>query len=256
MKREMWMALGILMVSLGMAAPADAGIFGGPEIPGEFIYDVPEADTYLSVKDLGTDAAFEAALADLPGSGGLPISPILQYPELPTGCESVSLTMALDALGLSLDKTTIVDSYLIYDEDNMAAGYNGDPYSEDGAGVFPPGIVMTANSFLTTQDTSIRAYEATGVTFQKILAYVATGSPVLMWVTMEYDEPWWSEDYYDYGVIVYQWYWNEHCVVIKGYDLEDETITICDPLQGEIVMNLYDIKELYNEIGRLAVVLR
>ena len=50
------------------------------------------------------------------------IQPILQEPELPTGCESVALTMALEYLGFELEKTTIADQYLIRSATNFAEG--------------------------------------------------------------------------------------------------------------------------------------
>lgn len=52
---------------------------------------------------------------------------ILQKPELPTGCESVALTMVLKQKGYPIEKTTIAEEYLIYNRDNYASGYVGDP---------------------------------------------------------------------------------------------------------------------------------
>ena len=50
---------------------------------------------------------------------------ILQKPELPTGCESVALTMVLKQKGYSIEKTTIAEEYLIYNKTNYASGYVG-----------------------------------------------------------------------------------------------------------------------------------
>ena len=58
----------------------------------------------------------------LPDAASLEIQPILQEPELPTGCESVALTMALEYLGFELEKTTIADQYLIRSATNFAEG--------------------------------------------------------------------------------------------------------------------------------------
>ena len=65
---------------------------------------------------------------------------ILQNPELPTGCESVALTMVLKYLGFDLEKTTIADDYLVFADRNFAMGYIGNPHTEDGAGIFAPGL--------------------------------------------------------------------------------------------------------------------
>ena len=64
---------------------------------------------------------------------------ILQNPELPTGCESVALTMVLKYLGFDLEKTTIADDYLVFADRNFAMGYIGNPHTEDGAGIFCTG---------------------------------------------------------------------------------------------------------------------
>lgn len=72
---------------------------------------------------------------------------ILQKPELPTGCESVALTMVLKQKGYPIEKTTIAEEYLIYNRDNYASGYVGDPSTYGGVGIYPPGLVNTANCF-------------------------------------------------------------------------------------------------------------
>lgn len=56
---------------------------------------------------------------ELPASAQLDIPEVFQMPELPTGCESVALTMALMYEGFELDKTTIADDYLVYSEDGI-----------------------------------------------------------------------------------------------------------------------------------------
>ena len=75
-------------------------------------------------------------------------TPILQLPDLPTGCERVALTMALNSYGFELDKTAIASDWLILYDENYVLGYAGDPFSENGAGIFPPGLCDTANDFL------------------------------------------------------------------------------------------------------------
>lgn len=57
---------------------------------------------------------------------------ILQNPELPTGCESVALTMVLKYLGFDLEKTTIADDYLVFADRNFAMGYIGTTYGRRG----------------------------------------------------------------------------------------------------------------------------
>ena len=56
---------------------------------------------------------------------------ILQNPELPTGCESVALTMVLKYLGFDFEKTTIADDYLVFADRNFYDGLYRKPHTED-----------------------------------------------------------------------------------------------------------------------------
>ena len=55
---------------------------------------------------------------ELPNQAQIEMEVILQKPELPTGCESVALTMVLKQKGYPIEKTTIAEEYLIYNRDN------------------------------------------------------------------------------------------------------------------------------------------
>ena len=200
-------------------------------------------------------AAEETEEKILPESVRLNVEVIFQEPELPTGCESVALTMALNSLGFSLEKTEIADHYLVYDAENLARGYVGDPYSYYGAGVFPPGLAQSANRFLQEQDTDLRAQNITGTQWESLYAYLAEGYPVLIWTTMYYGEPQLTDAFSEYEGIAYQWYENEHCVVLGGYDLTQNTATLFDSLQGEIVIDVPTIEAIYDAVGRCAVVI-
>ena len=213
-----------------------------PKKPEESV-DVPKIQDVLSESEL-------TALRTLqPNSASLPLEPLLQYPDLPTGCESVALTIALKGLGFELGKATIASQYLVYSDDNFALGYVGDPFSDDGAGVFPPGLVRTANSFLEAQGSSYKAYDASGVSFLDLLSFLADGKPVILWVTMTYDDPMFSMDISDFEGRDYYWFWNEHCVALKAYDKTAGTVTVEDPLEGELTMELGTIEHLFKEIG-------
>ena len=78
----------------------------------------------------------------------LQVESILQYPELPTGCEVTCLTMALNYHGYDISKTDLVDEYLLYRTEYYQVGFGGSPYSENGSSMWPPAIVDMANIFL------------------------------------------------------------------------------------------------------------
>lgn len=177
---------------------------------------------------------------------------VLQYPELPTGCESVALTIALRSLGFKLEKTDIAENYLIHDEDVMY-GYAGDPFEEDGAGVFPPGLTDTANNYLADQGSDYVALNTMGTDFEDLYKIISAGYPVVLWTTMYFTPPL-IEDYgYFYGEDVYYWYHSEHCVTLTGYDTETGMVTISDPLTGIVKCKAKDIEDIYNKTGKLSM---
>lgn len=225
----------------------------------------PEESSQLQITD--GDASSEESKAavgktpvtvdQLPSSFRLDVPDILQNPELPTGCESVALTMALMYEGFSLEKTTIADEYLVYTEnDNLAEGYYGDPYSENGAGCFPPALIKTADLYLQAQQSDLRGVDLTGVSLQDLFLYVAGDMPVIVWNTMYMSEPNFTGEEFDLNGITYRWYNAEHCVVLSGYDLDRGVVYINDPLEGIVERDLAAFEAYYDEIGRFAIVLQ
>lgn len=192
---------------------------------------------------------------NLPEKAKYKVKHIKQYPELPTGCESVSLTMALNYYGFDLKKTDIADDYLIYDAESFLTGYMGDPYTETGAGIYPPGLAETANDFLKSEKSKMKAYNLLGTEFEELYAYVAAGYPVLLWTTISYEDPVFEEGNVEYKGEVYNWFADEHCVVFTGYDLENEVVQLADPLKGEVEVDIDTIQAIYDEIGQPALVI-
>ena len=181
---------------------------------------------------------------------------LLQTPELPTGCESVALTAALRCLGFTPDKTEIADNYLSYGEDVMW-DYVGDPYDYDGAGVFPPGLTNCANNYLAaTQRDKYAAYNTMGVEFENLLKLIDNGFPVVLWTTMDYEEPMLGDVAYEYEGEYYYWFEMEHCVLLYGYDLDEGTVMLNDPMQGTVTMDFLQMKTVYDAIGRLSMTIK
>ena len=182
----------------------------------------------------------------------LDVKELLQNPELPTGCESVALTAALRYLGYNIDKTEIADNYLIYDED-IFWGFAGDPYSDDGAGIYPPGMTNTANYFFELNGEKHSAVNTMGYSLEKLYRLIDNGYPVLVWTTMDFWEPNVIDTGYYFGDEEYFWYDNEHCIVLTGYDLNSKTLTFCDPLEGIVTCVEDEFEAIYNEIGKLSM---
>lgn len=179
-----------------------------------------------------------------------------QYPELPAGCESVSLTMLLNYYGFDLDKQYIVDNHLVY-SGNFVLGYCGDPYSYSvGGGCYAPGMTDTANSFLTASDSNLQAVNITGTEFEELFEYVAADHPVLVWTTinMAYS----NKSYYQYDLEgnPYAWDTNEHCVVLTGYDFKANTVTVYDPIACIVYRDMDTFKSTYDSMYQMAIILK
>lgn len=177
---------------------------------------------------------------------------LYQNPELPTGCESVALTSALHTLGFNLEKTEIADEYLSYGDDVMWY-YVGDPAGFDGAGIYPPGLTNCANDYLTAKKSTFTAYNTMGTEFEDLYKLIDKGYPVLIWITMDYDLPILSDVAFDYNGKYYYWYELEHCVMLCGYDLDEGTVTVNDPLEGIQTVDAEELKAIYDEIDKLSM---
>lgn len=208
-------------------------------------WSVDSADTILA-SILSSDLTDSKVVLDVPE--------ILQNPELPTGCESVALTIALNSLGCDLQKTEIADNYLEYG-DNLAYQYAGDPHTESGAGVFAGGIVNAAEKYIKEKNLDIAAINTSGTSLSDLCKVVAAGYPVVIWGTMYMSDPLITSQSYEYDGYTYTWYQNEHCMVLAGYDQDAGTVVISDPLSGIVVRDANAYESYFNETGMYSVVL-
>lgn len=180
-----------------------------------------------------------------------------QYPELPTGCEAVALTNALSHYGFSLSKYTIVDHYLPFSTWDFVSCYVGDPYINYGAwnSCCAPALVRAANDYLYDADSSLRAYEITGTSFNDLYTYIERGYPVVVWNTIGMEGPggvWASQDYNGH---TYSLYSGTHTVVLRGFDREQGTVMIADSIDGYVTRDAGTFGWIYSYLGAQAVVI-
>ena len=182
---------------------------------------------------------------------------INQYPDYPTGCESVSLTMLLNYYGVLVTPDDIISSIrkgnIPYTKDGITYGGNpetefvGNPYSLNSYGVYEKPLEEVGNKY--KPGITI----ATGTDFNKILEIVATGKPVLVWTSMYLAAPYISTSwiYEPTGETIY-WKANEHAVVVIGYT--PDKVIIADPIGGKLkYQSLSIFKERYNYFGKKAL---
>ena len=177
-----------------------------------------------------------------------------QYPDYPTGCESVSLYMLLNYYGVDVTVERIYDLLPMgaqpYDDENgVRHGANperefvGDPRNENSYGVFNEPIAKVAEQFMPGVETK------TGASIDEIRAVLDTGNPVLAWYVsapmrdIMYRWSWLDEN----GETVH-WPGGEHAVVICGYG--DHSLTYRDPNAGTtVVIDEDTFLKSFSELG-------
>lgn len=172
---------------------------------------------------------------------------LIQYPDMPAGCEVHSLAAVLQAFGYAADPHVIVAEHLPFQSiDGTAAGaYSGSPYV-DGEGL-PPAIVAAGNSFLEGAGSPLRFSDVTGTPFDELLAQAESGRPVLVWTTMYLSDP-------GFGAPLpsYSFYPLEHCVVLLGSN-DDGTVRYMDSMSGYANADAAWFQSLYELCGSMAV---
>lgn len=213
------------------------------EESGDFGYILASRETTLLVK--GEKKIKEIKdTADYSTRARLDVPMLIQFPELPTGCESVALTILFQDLGEDIEKELIAREYLIYSDTDLNEGFLGDPFSEVGAGIYSHGLTGTAWFYIHDNKRPYSAVDLGGESFETLLKVIDAGIPVAVWTTSGY------VDFmgYDHG-----FYLEEHCVVMCGYDLDEDKVYLSDPQIGYSECSLKRFRKLYNQIGRYAM---
>lgn len=171
---------------------------------------------------------------------------LFQYPSMPAGCEVYSLAAVLQAMGHDADPDSIVANQLPFDVegDDYASAYWGDPYWA-GEGM-PPAILAAGNAYLEEEGASERFSNLTGADFDELASKVSSGTPVLVWTTLDFEDP-----CFDEPLQANSFYDLEHCVVLLG--VEGHRACIMDPTQGYVTVNYSWFKHLYEQYGSMAL---
>ncbi len=192
---------------------------------------------------------------------------VQQNPELPTGCEVTALTILLRHWGYDADKVDMAQNYLYKSwgnaefrdgekyADSFFEYFIGDPFGR-GYGCFAPAIVKTANKYISENGGGHRVIDLSGCDSETLYNYVADGIPVLVWATDGMIPPEYYETWYDRETGErLDWYLNEHCFVLAGFNLDAGTVTMNDPIKGIIDYNMAKFEQRFAEMHRQAVVI-
>ena len=181
-----------------------------------------------------------------------------QYPELPTGCESVALTNLLNYYGFGLGKTIIADYYLPKGSNgNYVTAFDGNPRRSSGGlmGCVAPAITIAGNNYLRAAGSGKQAKDVSFSSISSIKNRLTCGQPVEMWNTEwgswpggRYAARWYNG--HSYGL----WGGN-HAVVLKGYDDEQGIVYLSDSINGNVTRNAQVFFGTWQQMDSQAVVI-
>lgn len=192
---------------------------------------------------------------------------ILQNPELPVGCEITALTILLNYYGFNAEKTDMAKNYLptswgnpktvdgkLY-KDSFYDFFIGDPFSR-GYGCFSPAIERAASSYISSHGGGYTVKNISGCHPDTLYEYLIAGTPVLCWATDGMIEPEYYETWYDNATgEQLDWYLNEHCFVLAGFNIANSTVTLNDPMKGIIDYNIDKFEVRFKQMHSQAIVL-
>ena len=186
---------------------------------------------------------------------GIELDYICQNPELPSGCESVALAMVLNYYGFGLKKTDICDKYMIYG-DNFVTSFAGNPYKLKGGAIFAPGLVSVAEKILSERNSSLIVRDMTGTDLDTLIRdYVYRYVPVILYCTVDFVPVEYYENTREYNGKTYNAVKHGHCTVISGYDEEDGTCIVYDPISGVVKIPKEKVESVFNDFYKMAVVI-
>ncbi|MBQ5334035.1 MAG: C39 family peptidase [Oscillospiraceae bacterium] len=192
---------------------------------------------------------------------------ILQNPELPVGCEITALTILLNHYGFNAEKTDMAKNYLPTSwgnpqtidgklhKDSFFNYFIGDPFSK-GYGCFSPAIEKAANAYISSHGGGFTVKNISGCHPDTLYEYLIAGIPVLCWATDGMIEPEYYETWYDNATgEQLDWYLNEHCFVLAGFNIANSTVTLNDPMKGIIDYNIDKFEVRFKQMHSQAIVI-
>lgn len=183
---------------------------------------------------------------------------VLQYPELPRGCEITSLAMILQYRGYDVDKMELADE-IVYEpfesngyKGNMHDGFVGamDTLDEDGLGVYVEPIVKLARKYASFW----KVKNLSGEEPEALYAALEDGNPVWMLTNARFQElPDNQFLTWETKAGSMQVTYRQHSVVMTGYD--ENYVYVNDPLKSEtnIALNRADFEAAWIQMGSQAM---
>lgn len=199
--------------------------------------------------------------ANYPDEAQLDVPLVLQYPELPRGCEVTSLAMILQFNGYNIDKLELADKidHQPFEKNdlkgNMNKGFVGamDTLNENGLGVYVEPIVDLAKKYVPSRNVK----NITGKSADAIYKAVSKGHPVWILINARFKEL--TEDHFqtwktDEGEMKVTY--RQHSVVITGYN--KDYVFINNPMKSEknIAISKEDFEKAWVQMGSQAMYIK
>jgi uncharacterized protein YvpB len=204
-----------------LAAAANAG---WRVVDGAWRYYLPDGSMALgSVNIEGVTVSFDGQGNWV--SSRLDVPYLSQLPDMPYGCELVSVTMMLNYSGVAITKETLAAGLPYAGDPNV--GFTGSLY-EDGSGggiIWPPALLGLVGNYQKS------AVDLTGESWEVVREHIDQGKPVCIWFSdAELD----------------------HTVLLTGYS--DATVWVNDPLAAkDVALGIDDFLTRWRQNGYRAL---
>ena len=171
------------------------------------------------------------------------------------GCEIVSLAVVLRYLGFSPKSGKKMTDTIYYKHtkkgnSNLSKYYYGNPHGSGSFGAcYETVIADSANSFLSSKKSKLRAHALKGKSVDYLFEQVALGRPVCVWAS-EY-----MQGCYPYSTSGGTWWSHSHTLVLTGYDKKKGKVYMTDPERGKVSYRMSSFKKRYSTRGKRAVVI-
>lgn len=186
----------------------------------------------------------------------LDVKVIYQYPDMPSGCEITSLTMVLNYMGIDVTNDYMADNYLDSStyNNNMFTSFVGSVYNDNSFGCYAPVIVNAANKFFSDRALDYEAVNISNSTREQIIDILSDGRPVIIWNTEDMKTTYAKT--YTIDGNSFEWMTNEHCVVLSGYNEQENTVEVADSIAGRVVRDADIFFQRYNDVLSQAVYIK
>lgn len=230
---------------------------------GNFANQLPENSIYKNINfNVQTNNDY---LEKTNQSAFLDVPIIFQNPELPNGCEITALTSVFHYYGYLVDKVKMSDFYLyqspfIYINNRRYGpdpnvGFAGSPKDQNGWYAFAGPIAQAAKIASKSLETNLKTENISGSTTEEIDNWIKQGVPVIMWVTLNLEEPNIDGGWFIKGTNEFHSsYTNLHAVVLLK-STENEVI-VMDPLKGYVKHEKSKLFQSYEALNKQAIILK